>query len=134
MSADRTFADLVAGRVPCHRVYEDGEHLAFLAERPVRPGHTVVIPKRVADAVWDLSDAEHEALWRCARRVAVLLRERLPAPRICVAVVGWEVRHAHVHLVPTDQPGQFPPLGGPAAPADELAALAARLRRSATGG
>jgi histidine triad (HIT) family protein len=123
----KTFADLVAGRVARHVVYEDAEHLAVLAASPVRPGHTLVITKRVHPYLFDLSENEHAALWSVAGRIARHLKTALPCERVCVAVVGWEVRHVHVHLVPTDRGGEFPPLAG--APADEstLATLCERL-------
>ena len=124
----RTFADVVAGRVSCHKVHEDGQHVAFLHEQPVRPGHVVLVARRVVDSVWDLTEEEHDALWRTARKLALRLRRSLPCERVCVAVVGWEVRHAHVHLVPTDAPGQFPPLAGARSSPADLAALAERLR------
>ena len=126
----KTFAELVAGRVPCHMVHEDERHLAFLHEQPVRPGHVVLVTRRVADSVWDLTPEEHDELWRTARMLALRLRRQLPCERVCVGVIGWEVRHAHVHLVPTDAPGQFPPMGGARGEPAELEALAARLRRA----
>jgi histidine triad (HIT) family protein len=127
VTAVKTFADLVAGKVGCHKVHEDEHHLAFLHEQPVRPGHVVVVTRKVVDSVWDLGPAEHDALWRTARMLALRLRRALPCERVCVGVVGWEVRHAHVHLVPTDAPGQFPALGGAKSSEAELQVLAARL-------
>lgn len=116
----KTFEDLVAGRVPCHKLWEDEHHLAFLAPSPVARGHTIVVTKRVAPYVFELTDDEHAALWSAARTVARHLKTTLPCERVCIGVVGWEVRHVHVHLVPTNAPGQFPPLGGPPASVDEL--------------
>ena len=123
----KTFADLVAGRVARHVIYEDPEHLAVLAPSPVKPGHTLVITKRAHAYVFDLSDAEHAALWRVARLVARHIRSTLPCERVCIAVVGWEVRHVHVHLVPTDRSGEFPPLPGAPADESELSAIRKRL-------
>jgi histidine triad (HIT) family protein len=122
-----TFADVVAGRHPVHVIAADDRHVAWLAERPARPGHVVVATRAVVDAVWDLDAAAHAALWAFVRDVARALRERLPCERVCVSVIGWVVRHAHVHLVPTDAAGQVPGLDGPPLPAAEAAALAARL-------
>lgn len=123
-----TFADIVAGTRPVHIVAEDAEHLAFLAERPARPGHVIVIPRAVHDHLFDLPEAAHAALWTFARQVGGRLQQRLPCARVCVSVIGWVVRHAHIHLVPTDAPGQVPGLDGPPLPAAAMAALAARLR------
>jgi histidine triad (HIT) family protein len=122
-----TFEDIVRGERPVHRVAEDERHVAFLAPSPFRPGHVVVITRRVADSVFDLAPAEHAALMEFARVIALRMRERLPCARVCMAAIGWQVRHAHVHLVPTDADGQFPPLAGRAATETELAAVAARL-------
>ena len=114
-----TFADVIAA---------DARHVAWLAERPVRPGHVVVATRAVVDAVFDLDAEAHAALWAFVQQVACRLRERLPCARVCVSVIGWVVRHAHVHLVPTDAPGQVPGLDGPPLPVAQMAALAARLR------
>lgn len=122
-----TFADIVAGRQPVHVIDADGSHIAWLAERPVRPGHVIVATRAVVDAVFDLDAESHAALWTFVHRVARGLRERLPCQRVCVSVIGWVVRHAHVHLVPTDAPGQVPGLDGPPLPPDVMAAIAARL-------
>ena len=114
---------MVAGRASCHKVHEDGQHVAFLHEQPVRPGHVVLVTWRVADSVWDLTADEHDALWRTARMLALRLCRSLPCERVCVGVVGWEVRQ-----VPTDAPGQYPPLSGARSSSAAPAALAERLR------
>ena len=128
----RTFEDLVAGRERAHVVWRDERHLAFLAPRPVRRGHVIVLPREVSPYLFDLAPEAHAALWEAARVVARTMRERLPCERVCVAVVGWEVRHVHVHLVPTDASGQFPPLGGEPASEAELAELQRRLASGST--
>lgn len=122
------FQDIVAGRHPVQVIARDADHVAWLAERPVREGHVIVATARVVDAVFDLEADAHAALWTFVHGVARTLRERLPCQRVCVSVIGWVVRHAHVHLVPTDAPGQVPGLDGPPWPAGRLAALAERLR------
>ena len=123
-----TFADVVAGRVAAHVVAEDRDHLAFLAPRPVRPGHLIVVRRQVTDYLFDLPAEQHAALWAFVRLSAQVLRERLPCARVCVGVIGWVVRHVHVHLVPTDAPGQVPGLDGPPLDPGVAAAIAARLR------
>ncbi len=124
----KTFADILSGAQPVARVWEDEAHLAFLAAQPVHAGHTILATKRIAPYVFELTAEEQRALWEAAGKVAALLKRNLPCERVCVAVVGWEVRHVHVHLVPTDKPGQFPPLGGAPSSADELEWLAQRIR------
>lgn len=128
MAAD--FADVVAGRRAVHTIAADERHLAFLAERPARPGHVIVVTREVVDGVFDLDGAAHAALWAFVHGVGRQLRERLPCERVCVSVIGWAVRHAHVHLLPTDAPGQIPGLDGDPPPAAQMAAMAKRLRGS----
>lgn len=123
----KTFEDLVAGRVPAHRVWEDERHLAFLSPRPIRPGHVIVLPKEQSAYVFDLGEEQHRALWDAVRTVARGLEAALGCERVCLAVVGWEVRHVHVHLVPTDRPGEFPALSGAEASEGELASSQARI-------
>jgi histidine triad (HIT) family protein len=123
-----TFEDIVSGKRSVHRVAEDECHIAFLSENPVRPGHVIVIPKKVADSLFDLSPADHAALMEFVRVVGLMLRKRLPCARVCIAAIGWQVRHAHVHLVPTDVDGQFPPLPGVPAHEKLLGSIALRLR------
>lgn len=124
----KTFEDIVSGRSPCHEVWSDEHHLAFLSPNPIQPGHVIVIPKRSWSYVFDMPEDDHRALWDAARRVARRMRERLECERVCIAVVGWEVRHVHVHLVPTNRIGEFPALPGRAASAGDLDAMRARLR------
>ena len=124
-----TLLDVVEGRRPVHVVHRDARHVAFLAERPVRPGHVIVATTAVVDSVFDLDPAANSALWACVHELGVRLRERLPCARVCVSVIGWAVRHAHVHLIPTDAAGQVPGLDGPPLPAEQMAAIAGRLSR-----
>ena len=127
-SQSPTFADLVEGRTPALRIREDARHLAFLAPRPARAGHVIVVTRDVVDSVFDLDATQHAALWAFVRDIGRAMRERLPCARVCVSVIGWVVRHAHVHLIPTDAAGQVPGLDGE--PLDPTVALpiATRLR------
>lgn len=127
-STSRTFADVVSGAVPVVRVREDARHLAFLAPRPQLPGHVIVVPKQVHDSWLDLDAEATAALWQFAREVGLLLRERLPCARVCVTVIGWEVRHAHIHLLPTTAGGQVPGLPGTEVASESLESVASRLR------
>ena len=120
--------DVIEGRRPVHVVRSDARHVAFLAERPVRPGHVIVATRALVDSVFDLSPEANGALWAFVHDLGIVMRQRLPCRRVCVSVIGWAVRHAHVHLVPTDEAGQVPGLVGPALPDAEMKAIAARLR------
>jgi histidine triad (HIT) family protein len=124
----KTFEDIVTGRVPARVVFQDERHLAFLSPRPIRPGHVIVLPKRVVAYVFDMDPQEYAELWAVARDVARRVKESLACERVCVAVIGWEVRHVHVHLVPTNAAGEFPPLPGLDASDDELDRVHERLR------
>ena len=123
------FSKIIAGDVPCHEVWQDDRHLAFLDIRPVQPGHTLVIPKREYDYLFDMPLPEYAALWEAARKVEGVLRSALGCERVVVAVVGWEVRHVHIHLVPTNALGDFAfPAASTAGTPQELAAMARKLR------
>lgn len=122
------FTRIVQGEIPCHRVWEDDAHLAFLDVAPIQPGHTLVIPKREVGYLFDLAPGEQAALWEAVRRVEGAVRRAVACRRVCLMVVGWEVPHVHVHLVPTQAAAEFPvPPKRPQTP-EQLAAMAARVR------
>lgn len=94
------FSKIVAGEIPCYKVAEDDKHLAFLDVNPVAPGHVLCIPKREVSYIFDLSDDEFVALQLFSKRVAEALFKAIPCKRISTMVLGLEVPHAHIHLVP----------------------------------
>ncbi|PTL83132.1 HIT family protein [Vitiosangium sp. GDMCC 1.1324] len=128
MAADTIFAKIVRGEIPCHKVWEDDRHLAFLDIRPLRPGHTLVIPKVAGDYLFDMDPEAYGALTQAVRTVARLLKERTGCQRVVEVVLGYEVPHAHVHLIPTNSMAEIPSLAGTPADQAELAKVAARLR------
>ena len=97
------FSRIVAGEIPSYKVAEDDKHYAFLDISPVALGHTLVIPKKEVDYLFDLADDEYESLQLFAKRVAAAMKSALPCKRIGVAVMGLEVPHAHIHLVPINK-------------------------------
>ena len=127
MTAHATLEDVVAGTRKVFEVARDEQHVAFLAERPVRPGHTIVVTRTVADSIADLDDEQHAALWQFVHRLSRRMRAQLPCERVCVQVIGWAVRHAHVHLIPTDAPGQVAGLDGEPLASADMAAIQQRL-------
>lgn len=94
------FSRIVAGEIPCHKIAETEEFLAFLDAFPVAHGHTLVIPKKETDYIFDLSDAEYIGLMQFSKKVGVAMERVIPCKRIGLAVVGLEVPHVHVHLIP----------------------------------
>lgn len=96
------FSKIIAGEIPCHRIYEDDDFLAFLDIRPIKKGHALVIPKKEVDYIFDINDKELGGLMVVAKRVASRIKKVVPCLKIGVMVAGLEVPHAHVHLVPID--------------------------------
>lgn len=96
------FSKIIAGEIPSYRVAEDDKHYAFLDINPLAEGHTLVVPKREVDYIFDLSDSEFAELQLFAKRVAEAIRATMPCKRVGVAVIGLEVPHAHIHLVPVN--------------------------------
>lgn len=94
------FSRIIAGEIPSFRVAEDEKHYAFLDINPVAEGHVLVVPKHEVDYIFDLPDDEYAALTLFAKRVAKAQRKAIPCKRIAEAVLGLEVPHAHIHLIP----------------------------------
>lgn len=94
------FSKIVAGEIPCHRIAENDEFLAFLDINPLAKGHTLVIPKVEEDYFFDLEDGLLSRINLFARDVARQIEKAIPCQRIGVAIIGLEVPHAHVHLIP----------------------------------
>ena len=100
MGTDSIFTKIIKGEIPCHKVYEDDRTLAFLDIHPATPGHTLVIPKIQVEFVWDLADEDYTAVMETARKVAMRLRDVLGTPFVGEKIIGVDVPHAHVHLIP----------------------------------
>lgn len=97
------FTKIIAGEIPSYKIAEDEQHLAFLDAMPLVKGHTLVIPKKETDFIFDLENEDFKNLWSFAQTVAKKLEKAYPSQRIAVAVVGLEVPHAHIHLIPIDK-------------------------------
>lgn len=94
------FTKIVNGEIPCHKVAESDTCLAFLDIRPLVEGHTLVIPKVEVDRLFELSDEAYQDLFAFAKQVAKGIKASYPCDRVGMAVVGLEVPHAHIHLMP----------------------------------
>lgn len=94
------FSKIVAGEIPCYKVAENDQFLAFLDIFPLKKGHVLVIPKKEVDYIFDLDDNIYLGLMDFSKKVARAIKKSIPCNRIGVAVMGLEVPHAHVHLIP----------------------------------
>ena len=94
------FTRIINGEIPCYKVAEDDRFIAFLDVRPLKPGHTLVVPKKEVDYIFDLDEETLADMMVFARKVAVAMKEVIDCRRIGVAVLGLEVPHAHIHLIP----------------------------------
>jgi len=125
------FSRIVAGEIPCHKIAEDDRFLAFLDIMPLAEGHTLVIPKLEVDRFFDLPDDLLSGINLFARDVALQLERAIPCERVGVAVIGLEVPHAHVHLIPlngvADINFERPKMQ---VTPDDLAATAAKIRQA----
>lgn len=124
------FTKIVKGEIPSHRIAETEDYLAFLDIQPLARGHTLVIPKREVDYLFDLGDEELAGLMTFAKRVARAIEAEIPCERIGVSVIGLEVPHAHVHLIPINSIGDMTFTRQKLSPSrEELAETAAAIRR-----
>ncbi len=94
------FTRIINGEIPCYKVAEDDRFIAFLDVRPLKPGHTLVVPKKEVDYIFDLDEETLAGMMVFAGKVAVAMKEVIDCRRIGVAVLGLEVPHAHIHLIP----------------------------------
>jgi len=96
------FTKIVSGEIPAHKVAETEEYLAFLDIHPLKKGHVLVIPKQETDYIFDLEDEKLAGLMIFAKVVAKAIKKAIPCTRVGVTVIGLEVPHAHIHLIPID--------------------------------
>ena len=94
------FSKIASGEIPCHKIAESEKYLAFLDVFPLAKGHTLVIPKKETDYIFDIEDEEFSGLQLFSKKVAKAIEKAVPCKRIGVAVIGLEVPHAHIHLIP----------------------------------
>ena len=101
------FSRIIAGEIPCYKIDEDDEFFAFLDINPLQKGHTLVVPKREVDYIFDLSDQEIAAMQVFAKRIAIAIKKAIPCVKVGECVLGLEVPHAHIHLVPMRSEGDM---------------------------
>jgi len=96
------FTKIINGEIPCYKIAENDNYFAFLDINPLKAGHTLVVPKNETDYIFDLDDKQLSGLILFSKKVAVAIKSAIPCKRIGVAILGLEVPHAHIHLVPMD--------------------------------
>jgi histidine triad (HIT) family protein len=94
------FTRIVNGEIPCYKVAENEDFLAFLDINPLQEGHTLVIPKNEVNYIFDIGDDLHAGLWNFAKEIGKAIEKVVPCQRIGITVIGLEVPHAHIHLIP----------------------------------
>ena len=101
------FTRIINGEIPCYRVAENDRYIAFLDVRPLKTGHTLVVPKTEVDYIFDMDDEALSGMMIFAGKVARAMKEVIECKRIGVAVIGLEVPHAHIHLIPISREGDM---------------------------
>jgi len=96
------FTKIINGEIPCYKIAEDDNYFAFLDINPLKAGHTLVVPKRETDYIFDMDDDQLAGLILFSKKVAAAIKSVIPCNRIGIAILGLEIPHAHVHLVPMD--------------------------------
>ena len=129
---DSIFTKIIKGEIPCNKIYENDKVLAFLDIHPANTGHTLVVPKMQVEYVWDLPAEEYDALMSAVKKIALHLRQVTGYAYVGSAIVGTDVPHAHVHLVPFDTTSQYYNLGRATGEPDfdALAATSEKLKFS----
>lgn len=101
------FTKIIEGAIPSYKVAEDDNCYAFLDINPLKAGHTLVVPKNETDYLFDLNNESYQQLFSFAKKVAIALKSNVPCKRIAVVVLGFEVPHAHIHLIPIDNESEI---------------------------
>lgn len=104
---DSIFTKIINGDIPSHKVYEDDAVFAFLDIHPINRGHTLVVPKQQVEFLWDLDDATYQHVMAAAKKIAQHMRETLDVAYVGVQVIGVDVPHAHLHLIPFNDVSEY---------------------------
>ncbi len=124
------FCKIVKGEIPCVKIWEDELHLAFLTLGPINPGHTLLIPKKHTDYLFDMEDPEYIKLMEKAKIVSAMLKLSLKPKRVGLAVEGFSVPHVHLHLVPVNNSNELNPERATNPKIDELKKIAEKILKN----
>lgn len=101
------FDKIISGNIPSYKIFEDEKFYAFLDINPVQPGHTLVVPKKTVDYIFDMEDDDCAEMMVFAKKIAKAIKKSLGCRKVGVAVIGLEVNHAHIHLIPITKEGDM---------------------------
>jgi histidine triad (HIT) family protein len=107
MAEDSIFTKIIKGDIPCQKIYEDESTIAFLDIHPVQPGHTLVVPKKQVEFVWDMEPADYQALMAAVQKIGAQLRAKTGSKYVGTRIESTDVPHAHVHVIPFNTPEEF---------------------------
>ena len=123
------FTQIAEGQLPCHKIAENADYLAFLDINPINLGHTLVIPKEEVDYIFDLDDKCFQGLMAFTKPLAIAIKQVVSCQRVGMIVAGYEIPHAHVHLVPTDSMTDLSFSQARSVTNDQLAVVAKKIRK-----
>ena len=123
------FTRILNGEIPCHKICEDKDYFAFLDIRPINPGHTLVIPKKEINYIFDVDDQLLGGLMVYAKKVAVAIKKAFPCEKVGVMVAGIEVPHVHIHLIPIFKVADLNFANAKPASNEDLAKVAEKIRK-----
>jgi histidine triad (HIT) family protein len=121
------FSKIIAGEIPCYKIAEDNHHIAFLDVNPNAKGHTLCVPKKEVNKIFDLDPQDYTELMNFSRKIALAMRSVIPCKRIGMTVIGLEVPHTHVHLIPLNGMDDATFGKKETIDAEEMSALAAKI-------
>lgn len=124
------FSKIIRGEIPCYKIAEDDNFLAFLDVNPNAIGHTLCIPKQEINKIFDIEDDLYLGLMQFSKKIAVALEKTVPCKRIGMAVIGLEVPHAHVHLIPLNEMDEMRFVNKVALTKDEFETLALKIKEN----
>jgi histidine triad (HIT) family protein len=123
------FSRIIAGEIPCQKVWEDERFFAFLDIHPIQPGHTLLVTKQEVDSPFELDDVTYCAFLSAARKLVEPIRRAMGTAKVALVIEGLEVPHAHIKLVPISAPNDLAQSNARDASPEELAAVAERIRK-----
>lgn len=126
--SESIFTKIIRGEIPAHKIYEDESFLAFLDIRPINPGHTLVVPKQQIDYLFDLPNDVYTGLMAVCKKIEPAIRKASGAKRVGIAVEGFAIPHAHIHLVPINSGNELDSNRAKPASDETLAAMAEKIK------